>query len=162
MGHETFQKGIRLYLSQHARGNATYADLTAALHEVSGLDVATVMDDFVDRTGVPFVTLNLVCPGKQKPYLELSQRRFVPFASTLDKNRTWHIPITVRWQAGKRTGRATMLMSEASGRLELSGAAACPDWVMPNDNGAGYYQWQMTGAAFDHLTSSVGNRLRPR
>ncbi len=160
LGRETFQKGIRLYLSQHARGNATYADLVAALREVSGRDVAKVMDDFVDRTGVPFVTFNLVCAPKQKPYLELDQRRFVPFASTLDKNRTWHIPISVRWQAGKHEGRATTLLAEASGRVELD-APTCPDWVMPNENGAGYYQWQVTGAAGDRLRAARTFRTLP-
>jgi alanyl aminopeptidase len=163
IGPDAFQKGIRLYLAKHARGNATYADLIAALEEASGQPVRPIADDFVDRTGVPFVDFTLVCEktAGAKPRLEMAQHRFVPFASTLDKNRTWHVPIVVRWQAGKTSGRASTVLDAATGRLELADAPACPDWVMPNADGIGYYRWSLAGAPFERLRSPAVFKALP-
>ena len=160
VGEDNFQKGVRAYLARHARGNATYGDLAAALQAATGRDVRRVADDFLDRPGVPFVTFSLVCNPGEKPRLELSQRRFVPFGSTIDPNRTWHVPVTVRWQAGQATGRASMVLEGASGRLELGDAPGCPDWVLPNDGASGYYRWRLAGAPFDRLRApAVMSRL---
>ncbi len=154
LGPDVFQKGIRLYLDRHKLGSATYADLLAALHEASGQDVAAVFDDFVDHTGVPFVSFALVCDKGQKPRLELKQRRFVPFASRLDTRRSWHIPITVRWKAGKQLGRTTAVLAGAEGAIELTDAPSCPEWVLPNEDGVGYYRWSLAGAPFDKLRTA--------
>jgi alanyl aminopeptidase len=161
LGPDVFQTGVRRYLDQHKHGSATYADLLAALKEASGRDVAVVADDFIDHAGVPFVSFTLVCDKAKPPRLELTQRRFVPFASTLDTNRAWHIPIAVRWKAGKQLGRTTAVLAGATGTIELAGATACPDWVMPNADGVGYYRWSLAGAAFDKLRARKVFRALP-
>lgn len=153
LGPETFQKGIRLHLSKHAGGNATYADLAGTLQEVSGQDVGAIFDDFVNQPGVPFVRFTSVCEKGRKPRVEMTQRRFVPFASTIDPKRTWHVPVVVRWQAGGKTGHSRTVLDGASGTLELADAPACPDWVLPNAGGRGYYRWSVEDAAFEKLFS---------
>jgi alanyl aminopeptidase len=122
--------------------------------------VRIVADDFLDRTGVPYLTFALVCNKGEKPRLEIDQRRFVPFASTLDPHRTWHLPVTVHWQAGKATGRTSTVLAGARGSLPLDDAPACPDWVVPN-TGSGYYHWKLEGAPFDRLRAPAAMRLLP-
>jgi alanyl aminopeptidase len=119
------------------------------------------MDDFVDRTGVPFVSFTLVCDKGAKPRLDLAQQRFVPLGSKMDPARTWHIPLRVRWQAGKASGLATTVLAEATGSLELTDAPACPDWIMPNENGSGYYRWKIAGAPFQRLLALKAFRSLP-
>jgi alanyl aminopeptidase len=160
VGPEVFQKGIRLDLARHARGNARYDDLVAALGEASGRDVGLVFGDFVNRTGVPYVDFSLVCEAGHKPRLELRQERFVPLGSTLDRGRTWHVPISVRWQAGRASGRAQTVLEGTTGHLELD-APACPDWVMPQDGATGYYRWKLAGAPFERLRSARVLRSLP-
>jgi alanyl aminopeptidase len=155
IGPDRFQKGVRAYLAQHARGNATYRDLVAALRAASTQDVRLVGDDFLDRPGVPFLSFTLVCNRGEKPRLELTQRRFVPFHSTIDPHRAWHVPVTVRWQAGQATGRASTVLAEPTGSLVLGDAPACPDWVLPNDRASGYYRWNLAGAPFERLRGPV-------
>ena len=91
---------------------------------------------FLDQAGVPLVTATLSCNGGQGR-LALAQERYLPTGSTGDaKGQTWQIPICARYGKGAKTGRACTLLSEKTGELALP---VCPDWVMPNEGGAGYY-----------------------
>jgi len=161
LGSDTFQKGVRLHLKKHAGGNATYADLAATLQEVSGQDVRAVMDDFVTQPGVPFVRFTTVCERGKTPRIEMTQRRFVPYSSTIDPNRTWHIPIVLRYQTGGESGSANILLSGPSGTVPLAGATACPDWVLPNAGGSGYYRWSLDDAAFAKLLAPAVFKALP-
>jgi alanyl aminopeptidase len=150
LGAETFQKGIRLYVERHARGSATYADLLAALAEVSGQDVSAVVDGFVDQSGVPLLRFTLVCEKGKTPRLDVVQRRFVPLGSAATQDRSWRVPVVVRWQAGRTTGRTTAVVG-ATASIELGDAPSCPAWVMPNADGLGYYLWALEGAPYERL-----------
>jgi alanyl aminopeptidase len=161
LGAEVFQKGIQAYLAEHAYKNASYGDLVAALEKSSGKNVHEVMDDFVDRTGVPYVSFTLVCEPGAKPRVEMAQQRFVPLGSKMDPARTWHIPVRVRWQAGKARGVATAVLADAKGSLELTDAPACPEWIMPNEGGTGYYRWKVAGAPYERLRAVKAFRSLP-
>jgi alanyl aminopeptidase len=100
--------------------------------------VAPAFSTVLDQPGVPLVTAKLVCEPKAAPKIVLSQERYVPAGSTGGAAETWQIPVCVRYSAGKKEDRACALVNAPSIDLPLSGTA-CPDWVLPNQGGVGYY-----------------------
>lgn len=91
LGEDNFQKGITHYLKKHAYANAKTEDLWAALEEVSGKPVRSVMKNWTSKAGHPLITII-----EQKTKLKLTQARF--FSSPISKKETrdttiWSIPI---------------------------------------------------------------------
>ncbi len=147
LGPETFQRGVQSYLRDHAFGSATADDLFAALSVASGRDVASPMRSFLFQTGVPFVEASVVCDGK--PRLHLSQSRYVPLGSLNDPARLWQLPLCARFGVDKTVQVACTLLTAREGDLPLGDA--CPDWVMPNADAAGYFRFSMPPKDLDAL-----------
>src|SRR5262249_8425057 len=140
IGAETFQRGIKAYLDAHRFGSGTTDDLLAALSVAAKRDVVTPFKSFLDQPGVPFVEATLTCGKGKDHFVALKQSRYLPLGSTGDDKRTWQIPICMRYASGKGARETCTLLTEAEGKLPLEGDA-CPAWVMPNADGAGYYRW---------------------
>ena len=145
IGEIPFRDGVRKYLKDHARGNATSTDLIDALAanspDAAGLKAAFL--SFIDQPGVPFVQVDVDCAQGKTPSLTLQQQRYLPLGSTASATQSWGIPMCVRYADGKDTRQQCGLVSGAQSRLELKEARSCPSWVMPNANGAGYYRFAL-------------------
>ena len=140
LGEATFQKGIRAYLGKRARGVATYDDFVADMGEAIGRDLSAPLGSFLDQTGVPLLGAELRCEAGKPPVLALSQKRYLPLGSQGDRDRLWKIPVCVRWSvAGDKPGSACTLLAGGTGELELTSAKKCPEWILPNQGGSGYY-----------------------
>jgi len=150
LGPDVFQAGVRAYLAQHAFGNATYDDFVNAMSQAAGKDLHPQFESFVKQSGLPLVTVALACTKGEAPTLQLAQRRYAPTGSKIDPDRAWSTPVCVRWGAGKRTGRDCTMLDGATGALPLS-ATTCPDWILPNDAGLGYYRMLPKGKLLDQL-----------
>jgi alanyl aminopeptidase len=153
LGPERFRAGLRRYLTQHAHGNATAADLLAAVSAEAGRDIAPAFSTFLDQPGVPLVTAELSCKGSAAA-VALAQERYFPIGSEGGKQASWQIPICVRWGRGKDEGRACTLLSEPRATLPLPEAKGCPAWVTANDAAAGYYHVSYGAKALAALLKS--------
>jgi alanyl aminopeptidase len=158
LGREVFRRGIQRYLRKHAGGNATADDFLAALSAEAGQDVGKVLSTFLDQGGAPIVTAALDCSGKT-PKVALHQRRYLPVGSKGEAARTWHVPLCVRYGVGATTGRACMVLETERAELPLPEAKACPDWLFPNAEGAGYYRTELAGEALRKLLTVADQRL---
>ncbi|NOY90673.1 MAG: M1 family metallopeptidase [Deltaproteobacteria bacterium] len=156
LGEDTFQSGIRAYLNAHAYGNATADDLLAQLSETSGRDVATPFRSFLDQPGVPFVETSLSCEGEH-PRVSFAQSRYLPLGSPGDANQSWQIPICVRHGRGDEADETCTLLTETQGTLDLEGE--CPEWIMPNAGGAGYFRFGLPTEQLQALTTSGWEQL---
>ena len=144
IGAEKFRDGIRAYLSKHARGNATSADLIAAV-AAQGDDPAAIdaaFKSYIDQVGVPFLDIAVEC-GAGKPALVVKQSRYLPLGSTASAAQTWGVPLAVRYADGDAVREEKRIVAGAQSRFELSQAQACPSWVMPNAHGNGYYRFAL-------------------
>ena len=75
LGPEVFRAGVRKYVTDHAYGNTTPADLWRALEAVSGKPVTAVATAFIEQSGVPLVIADTRCiDGAQR--VTLRQERF--------------------------------------------------------------------------------------
>jgi alanyl aminopeptidase len=155
IGPEKFQAGIRNYLHAHARGNATSADLIAAIAAQSDdpAAVSKAFFSFIDQPGVPFVKVDLDCSGA-KPALVLEQQRYLPIGSTASNDGAWGIPLVVRYADGAEVRTQKMLFTGKQGRMELADAGSCPAWVMPNAHGNGYYRFALAPKLHEALSAA--------
>jgi alanyl aminopeptidase len=151
VGEEKFRKGIRRYLEAHAHKNATSRDFLEAISAEAGPEVAPAFSSFLDQAGVPLVKADLACEQGKTPKLALSQERFLPAGSAGTATQSWRLPVCVRYGAEGAPGKACMLLTERAADLPLTGASTCPDWVLVNQGGAGYYRVAYGADALDGL-----------
>jgi alanyl aminopeptidase len=155
-----FQRGVKLYLEEHAHKNATAQDFVAAVSKEAGKDVATTFSSFLDQPGAPRVVMELICQQGELPRLTFTQRRQLPIGSKGDPARTWSVPICVRYSVQGKQHRACTLLTEEKGELQLTDANGCPEWVLPNDGMQGYYRASLSGAAdLPSLLTRAGKQL---
>jgi alanyl aminopeptidase len=155
LGEDVFQKVVRSHLGKHQGGTATYADFAATLGAVAGPDAPGVLASFVDQAGAPRLEVELRCDRGQPPALAVAQSRFAPLG-TARRDGRWDIPVCVRWGKGRATGRSCRLVKGAAETIALEGVTGCPDWVMPNAGGRGYYRAVLRGDLLPRLIRHVG------
>jgi alanyl aminopeptidase len=157
VGVDTFRNGMRAYIKEHRFGNASADDLIDAIAKAAdkGIKFKQAFGSFLNQSGVPMVTTQLDCSGKQ-PVLKLAQSRYLPLGSTGSAQRTWGVPMCVRTPAGTRCE----LFDTATGNMPLAGNS-CPEWYMPNAGARGYYRFSMAAkdlaklnGALDQLTDT--------
>ncbi|MDB4966298.1 MAG: Membrane alanine aminopeptidase [Myxococcales bacterium] len=140
MGEDKFQRGVSDYLRAHAFGGGSTEDLLRSYSTAAGRDVAAPFTTFIGQPGVALVEATLRCEG-DKPSLALRQSRYLPLGSTAPHGERWQIPVCARAGAGGTTHESCTLLDGETGTLPLEGG--CPEWVMPNAGGAGYYRWSL-------------------
>ncbi|XXF79785.1 M1 family aminopeptidase [Myxococcaceae bacterium GXIMD 01537] len=140
LGEERVRDLMRAHVRKHAWGLVTAEDFLALLEEKVGPDASRTFRGYVEQAGVPRVTAELQCAKDTKPRLKLAQERYLPAGSPgVEKPQTWSIPVCVRAGRGTAAERACNLLTSTTGELELPGNA-CPEWVLLNAGGSGYYR----------------------
>lgn len=161
VGEEKFRDAIRSYMRKHARGSATSADLVGAIAAASNdpAGVTKAFNSFIDQPGVPILSVRAQCDGG-KPRLLVEQERYLPAGSTASNAGDWLIPLCVRYGDKDGLHEQCGLVGGKSATVALE-TEACPDFVMPNADGAGYYRFAMSPADQRKLDDNFG-RLSER
>jgi aminopeptidase N len=150
VGVNAFQKGVNAYLERFQYGNASAEDFWMTIAKVTGKPVDKVMPTFVDRPGVPLVTVRLACSGEAGK-LTLEQERYEVAKDNEDRTTnleprttasdprpaprdTWQIPVCLHGPDGKPTCE---LADEKAESVSLNN---CPSWVVANAGARGYYR----------------------
>ena len=89
IGEPAFRTGLKLYFQKHAYGSTTVDDLWAALSESSQLNVAQIMDPWLNRPGYPVVEVDWT-PGTD--HFSATQHRLVIGPDT-HSDTIWNIPL---------------------------------------------------------------------
>ncbi len=145
LGEEKFRTGLRAYLAEHRFGNASTADLAAALKTATGVDPSAVMHSFLDAAGVPHVSLQIECAGAPRVRIRQSGASAIPIC-------IW----------GPGVERTCSVLDGPAHDVELPKESGCPAWIAPNAGGTGYYRTTWTAAqlaALDLKDLSPGERL---
>ncbi len=153
LGETQFRAGIRTHMQRFPHGVADVEDFMTSLAQGSGrADVVPAFRSFIDQPGVPLVSASLQCAG-EGPVLKLAQSRYLPVGSRGDARRTWQVPLCVRHGTAAGTVKQCVLLDEAQATVPLQ-AAGCPDFVMPNADGAGYYRFALDDAGWRALIAN--------
>ncbi len=93
IGDNALRTGLKAYFEAHHYGNATGADLWDALGKAAGIDLAVIMNTWLEQPGYPVVNVSVV-DGK----LTLSQKQFF-VGEGKDAGRLWKIPLNSNYVA---------------------------------------------------------------
>ena len=147
LGPEKFREGVRRYMAKHAWGNATAEDFFAAL---AATDDALVpaLRGFVERAGVPVLEVALDCTAK--PALVVSQRRFVPAGVPVATPERWAFPACFEYGDATKGRETCTLVKDQSQVIPLP-VDACPQWVVANRSGIGYFLPELSPALYAAL-----------
>ena len=146
LGAERFRGALRAHVRRFARGNATSADLIDSLAAASDDAPAfrRAFASFLDQPGTPLLDVALACDGA-RPALRVRQQRALPLGSTAAPALRWGVPLCVRLGAPGGTTKHCARVETAEAEVALP-PGACPAWVMPNADGAGYYRFTQPAA----------------
>jgi cytosol alanyl aminopeptidase len=141
VGADAFQRGIRIYLHDHAMSNATTAELEQNLKESTAVNVGPVMDEMLNRVGFPVMRFKLET-GK----LVLDQQH-------ADKDGPWTMPVCVH---SEETERRCDVVSADHAEIPIAGAVTAMQghrspqtWIWTNAYGTGYYRSILDGGMLD-------------
>ncbi|HMK74356.1 MAG TPA: M1 family metallopeptidase, partial [Myxococcaceae bacterium] len=148
IGKDAFRAAVRNYLQAHADGNATLADLLAAL-SAKKPGVESALRSFVEQPGVPLIAGRMQCRSG-KVLLDVRQSPSRPLGSEASDAR-WTVPVCAR--AAGAAGSSCMLLSGPAGTLPLRGKT-CPHAVTLNPAAAGYYRWTLPPKQLKGLLSA--------
>lgn len=144
-----WQKTVRQYMTRHAWKTTSADDFIAVVAEVAGADAAASFTSFLNQPGVPLVTVAPVC-GASPPKLRLAQQRFLPEGTTA-QGSLWKLPVCVRYGAGAEKGRLCTFLSEKTAEVAIPDLRSCPEWIVPNEEGLGYYVSGYSAEALDRF-----------
>ena len=158
MGGLAFQRGIESYMRTNAWKAATADDLLHALDQASGKNISLIAASFLDRPGVPVVTVAADCKSRPASLI-VTQSSWHLLGATTSANAPapWIIPLDIRTDSGG----SSELLTQPSATAPV---AKCPTWISPNDGGFNYYRYALdekrwTALAKTLPTMDVENRL---
>lgn len=155
LGPSVFRKGVRAYIRRHREGNAVAADLWRALTEAAGEEVEPIVRGWIDREGLPVLTLARSRRGG-RTLLRLRQERFVAQPAARSDGRgkgrgagarrtsrttaeKWPIPWVGRVSGPKGRGRLVRkLLTTTTDRIDLGREQVC--FVYGNADEGGFFR----------------------
>jgi alanyl aminopeptidase len=147
LGPEKFRDGVRRYMAKHAWSNATADDFFAAL-AAGDEAIVPAFRGFADRAGVPLVDVALDC--RAAPVLTIAQRRFVAVGASAGTSPPWTFPACFDVGDARASRQVCTIVRESKQTVPLP-AGACPQWVVANRSGTGYYLPRLSPALYDAL-----------
>jgi len=149
LGPDIFRRGVQRYIHENAWKNARADDLFKALDFVSAQKVGDLANGFLDKPGVPSVLVSWKCGGKEGSRVELRQSEWRPLGGESEPPRKWTLPVCIASDAQR--GKSCFTLGAEPIARDL---AACPTWLYPNADEAGYYRFVMDKTQLLALTRS--------
>jgi alanyl aminopeptidase len=151
LGPDTFRRGVQRYIQENAWKNARADDLFKALDFVSAQKVGELASGFLDKPGVPSVLLAWKCGGRAGSKVDLRESEWRPLGEGGEPARKWTLPVCVASDTQKAKSCFTLGAEPVTRTL-----GACPSWVFPNAEEAGYYRFVLDRPQLLALTRSAG------
>ena len=150
LGPDKFRDGVRRYMTKYAWSNATAEDFMSAL-AASDDAVVPSFRGFVERAGIPLLDVALDC--SHAPTLNLAQRRFLPAGLTASDDK-WVFPACFDFGDGKKSEQVCTVVRDEKQSMPLP-TSVCPQWVVANRTGLGYYLPRLTPALYNALPKTA-------
>ncbi len=156
VGRENFLSGVRKYFAAHAWGNATLADLLAALEETSGRDLAAWSREWLQTAGVNTLRPEYTV-GPDGTFTEFAVLQEAPHANPV--LRSHRIAIGLYFITASGLVREQRFEVDVAGARtvlpELAGQVR-PDLVLVNDDDLSYAKIRLDEHSLRTVVSSIG------
>jgi alanyl aminopeptidase len=141
IGEAKVKDAMRAYVEAHAGGVSDSSRFLDAIEAVSDAGVRGAFATFVDRPGVPLISLERRCdvPPGQGARIAIAQERLVP-AGSASPLAAWQVPVCVRYPTRGRPAIGCAMLAGPTAELVLPAAAGCPAWIIGNADDRGYYR----------------------
>lgn len=156
VGEDAFRAGVNAYIEQHAYGNATAEDFWTAMTRASGKPVDAVLATFVNRPGVPLVSVLGTCPADAGEPPRLAQDRFFlrPPPSNAVARGLWQVPVCERTASGAASCQV-LAARTAPHHCPVDGA------LFINAGARGYYRTEYSRPLLRALSASISTLTPP-
>lgn len=148
-GAERFRSAMGRYVETFADGVADSSDFYAVIGEETDTpELTETFRSFVEQKGVPQLDFELQCGGDSPPALQIRQSRYKPLGSPIaDSAQKWNIPVCLRSDGGTKQ---CLMVTQSEQTVSLQGRN-CPQWILPNASGSGYYRWNLADSQWQAL-----------
>jgi len=151
IGEAAFREGVRLFLREHAYGNAEWADLIGAFERASGKKLDDWAAAWVRQRGMPQIDVDCRCNDQNRiDRFELRQK------DVLNEGSLW--PIKTRVLLSGEDGSSETLTAEFNGpglNLESAIGRPCPAFVFLNDGDYGYGRFMLDDGSRKAVASRI-------
>ncbi|MGD1094761.1 MAG: M1 family aminopeptidase [Bryobacteraceae bacterium] len=156
LGAEHFRDGLRLYLKEHAYGNAEWSDLVHAEERVSGQSLTAWAATWIRRRGMPQVNVDWTCDQNKLSRLSLTQ------SDVLGEGGVWPLStqVSLHYLDGKSAPLRVDLKTRSAIVSEATGKA-CPAYVFANEEDYGYGRFLLDGRSRRAILNSLGSVKDP-
>ncbi len=160
LGQDAFRAGIRLHMRRHEDGVANVNDFMASLADGSGdPSVVDSFKSFIFQPGIPNLSVTLTCPTPETGLLAIGQSRYKPLGSEIEADAsTWTIPFAARIGIGDDTHIMRQMLTGETAEIAIN--EGCPDWIIPNAGGTGYWRFNLDDASWQSLITAY-DQLSP-
>jgi aminopeptidase N len=156
VGKDNFLAGVHSYFEQHAFGNATLADLLAALEQTSGRDLSTWSKQWLEAAGVNTLRPEIEA-GQDGAITGFAVRQEAPPAHPVLRPHRIAIGLYDRTEAG--LVRRRRLEADVSGSrtvlTDLAGEQR-PDLLLLNDDDLTYAKIRLDDHSLRTLIAAIG------
>lgn len=158
LGEENFREGVRLHMQRFPHGVADVNDFMSSLADGSGDEgVVESFKSFIFQPGIPYLNVQIVCNSTDGHHLRISQSRYAPVGSEIDTSQLWQVPFSANWIAEDGTTKTVNhILTDKESTLPLD-TETCPEWVMPNTNGKGYWRFTTSAENWAGLTEAYAS-----
>ena len=155
LGRDDFRQGVRNYMQEFQFGTATADDFIRHLAAASTSQpkelVVEAINSFLEQPGLPLIEMSSQCQDDGVS-IHLSQSRFFPLGSTGNHEQQWKLPVCLRLGTGDESSKTCLMLTEKEQTFDLPGA--CPDWIIPNADSAGYYRFALSQDDWTNLLAN--------
>ena len=143
-GADVFRPALGRYIQHFEDSVADSSDFFDVIgQETNEPNLTKAFRSFVERSGLPVVRAELLCPDEGVPEVRLTQRRYKPLGSQIEQDQPWTIPFCLKAGADETLIRRCDMINRRSATLKLESLNSCPNWVMPNADGKGYWRFEL-------------------
>jgi alanyl aminopeptidase len=156
-GADVFRPALGRYVEAYEDGVADSPEFFDIIGRETGEpELTKAFQSFVEQGGLPAVEAVLNCRENGQITILFMQRRYHPTGSPLAEleDPQWTIPICYRLGTGDETSRECMMLDSPGWEhlvQERGGSQQCPDWIMANAGGVGYYRLTQSADAWEDL-----------
>ena len=150
IGDAAFRDGVRLFLREHAYGNAEWSDLIHAYERASGQPLTAWADAWIKQRGMPQVDAAWSCKNGAVDRFTLHQ------TDVLGEGHLWPIRTQVLLSYdGAPPMRVAANFSQPGASVSESIGKPCPAWVLANDRDYAYGRFLLDERSLRYVSAHI-------